>query len=335
MKLTDYLLMVDRLNRHAHFNGIMQVISPTRSLYAYAGGLADIERKVPFTAGTVTGIGSLSKQFLAVAVMQQVAAGRVHLTDRLSDYVPEYPAGSQATLADLLTMSSGIPDYPTLLQKQHPTDAALETNPQSVRRLGAALSLPELITLLANQPLKFTPGSQSAYSNTNYVLLGSVLARVLKKPLGQVLADNLWTPLGLSATRLGTQHAQAISYLPWHDELVFVGRGQHTAADSGIVTSATDYAQWLRAVLTRSDRLLPAAAWDQIFTIRHNFYGMGWFRHGPWYWHSGLIFGYQADAFLSFDRQLAVFWFTNVRFLTASAKDWNRKQWEWLDGLTS
>ncbi|ERL63810.1 hypothetical protein L248_2170 [Schleiferilactobacillus shenzhenensis LY-73] len=313
---------------------MMQVVTPTRTVYAYAGGLADIERKVPFTADTVTGIGSLSKQFLAVAVMQQVAAGRLRLTDRLGAYVPEYSAGSQVTLADLLTMSSGIPDYPTLLQKQHPTDAALETNPQSVRRLGAALSLPELLSLLGDQPLQFVPGSHSSYSNTNYVLLGIILARVLNKPLGQILEDNLWTPLDLSATQLGTRHAQALRYLPWHDELVFVGRGQHTVADSGIVTSATDYANWLQAILTSSDRLLPAPAWDQIFTIHHDFYGMGWFQHGPWYWHSSLILGYQADVFLSFDRQLAVFWFTNVRFLTASAKDWNRQQREWLDGLT-
>jgi CubicO group peptidase (beta-lactamase class C family) len=335
MMLADYLAAVTRLNQHASFNGAMQVVTPTQVLYDYADGLANIEKNTPFTSRTVTGIGSLSKQFLAIAVMQQVTAGRLHLTDRIAQFLPDYPQAAAVTIADLLTMASGIPDYPTLLQKQHPTGArAAASDPQSVRRLGADLSLADLLVLLDDHSLAFTPGSQGAYSNTNYYLLGLILTKVLQKPLGQILTDTVWQPLGLTATQLGTQHAQAASYLPWDDELLFIGKGHHTAGDSGIVTSAADYARWLQTILQRSESLLPAAAWQTLFTIQHNFYGMGWFRHGPWFWHSGLILGYQADVFLSFKHQLAVFWFTNVRFLTASAQDWNRQQRIWLDQLT-
>ncbi|WP_083487895.1 serine hydrolase domain-containing protein [Schleiferilactobacillus perolens] len=333
MQLTDYLAAIDRLDRHADFNGAMVVTDAHRTLYTYAGGLADIEKEIPFTLDTVTGIGSLTKQFIAVAVMQQVSAGRLALTDRLDQYVPEYRYAAKVTLGDLLTMASGIPDYPSLIQNQHPTTTAAESDPQSVRRLGADLSLAELVALINPIPLDFHPGSQGAYSNTNYNLLGIVVSRVLGQPLDQILTAYIWQPLGMTVTELGTQNATAVSYLPWHDELRYIGKGSHTTADSGLVTSAKDYTLWLQAVLQQSETLLPRSAWQTIFTITHNFYGMGWFQHRQWFWHSGLILGYQADVFLSFDLNLAVFWLTNVRFLTTSAKDWNRQQRIWLDAL--
>ncbi|HEY9181519.1 MAG TPA: serine hydrolase domain-containing protein, partial [Candidatus Baltobacteraceae bacterium] len=129
-----------------------------------AFGLANLDRKVAATPQTQFEIGSVTKQFTAAAILQLKEQGKLRLSDPLGKYVPEYARGKAITIEQLLWQVSGVPNYTDVNHFVH----IAGTTPGS---LDAALAL------IAKKPLHFKPGTRWEYSNTNYLLLGGVVAR--------------------------------------------------------------------------------------------------------------------------------------------------------------
>jgi len=151
-------------------------------------GMADIENDVPATARTVYRIGSVTKQFTSVAIMQLVEQGKLSLDDDVTKYVPNAPThGRRVLVRHLLNHTSGIPSY---------TDVGPEFG--HVMRLD--LSKDSLIATVKDDSLQFEPGSHFYYNNTGYFLLGMIIERVTGKPYGDYLRDALFTPNGLTST---------------------------------------------------------------------------------------------------------------------------------------
>jgi D-alanyl-D-alanine carboxypeptidase len=153
-----------------------------------AHGYADLENRVPATPSTVYRIGSITKQFTAAAILQQVEGGAINLDEDVAKYVPEYSSrGKRVTIRQLLNHTSGIRDVNDL------GDAFSRT-------LRVVLPQKDVLALIRDQPFNFEPGSSWSYNNTGYYLLGVILERVTSIPYTDYIRDNVARPAGLVAT---------------------------------------------------------------------------------------------------------------------------------------
>jgi CubicO group peptidase (beta-lactamase class C family) len=158
-------------------------------------GLANVELNVPNTPETKFRIGSLTKQFTAMLVVQLAAEGKLKLDGKVSDYLPEYPkaSGEQITIHHLLTHQSGIADF---------------SKAEFLRYSREYVSQIDLAKLFWEKPLAFSPGTKYSYSNPGYQLLGVLIERVAGKLYEQVLKERICEPLGMRDT--GYDHSDAI-----------------------------------------------------------------------------------------------------------------------------
>lgn len=169
--------------QYGQFNGSVLVADRGEVIYKKSFGFADMEWEIPNEPDTKFRIGSLTKAFTSMLVLQLVQQGKLKLDGEITDYLPEYPKkqGSKVSIHQLLTHTSGIPDY-----GEFPNYRDLSRNPFT----------PEsLIRLFADSALRFEPGSKFSYSNSGYFLLGMIIERVTGKPYEQVLHENILNPL--------------------------------------------------------------------------------------------------------------------------------------------
>ena len=186
------------------------VIVPGRGRWVGTVGYANDERKRAMLPEMQSPIGSVTKTFTAMMVLQEVSAGRLDLDDRLNTWYPSIPKADEITLAMLLNMSSGISDY--INDDIVATAEQLMADPQRRYRPDA------LIAKGAAMPRAFEePGSAYSYSNTNTVILGRILEKETGKGYAALLKSRLFEPLGLSRSfldisgRLQAPHAQTYS----------------------------------------------------------------------------------------------------------------------------
>jgi D-alanyl-D-alanine carboxypeptidase len=151
-------------------------------------GLADIENDVPATAETVHRIGSVTKQFTSVAIMQLVEEGKIGLDDDITKYLTGYPThGRKVLVRHLLNHTSGIPSY-------------TDVGPAFGRRIRMDLPHDSLLAIVRDDSLQFDPGANFYYNNTGYYMLGMIIERVTGKPYGEYLREKLFAPHGLAGT---------------------------------------------------------------------------------------------------------------------------------------
>ena len=149
-------------------------------------GLADMEKKSPITPETKFRIGSISKQFTAVAVLQLAEQGKLSLDDSLAKYFPDFPGGDKVNLRQLLTHTSGLHSY---------TD-----KPEFIGRVKQPIEPAELIAWFQNDKPDFAPGEGFHYNNSAYFLLGEIVAKVSGKSFGDHLKATIFDPLEMSNT---------------------------------------------------------------------------------------------------------------------------------------
>jgi len=156
--------------------------------YEKAIGNADLELKVSLRPQMLFDLGSITKQFTAVAILQLMEKGKLALTDSLQKYIPGYPSkGYTITIENLLTHTSGMPDYMQMGYK----------GPFLQRR---DFTPKELIDLFKNEPLEFEPGTQFKYSNSGYYLLGYIIQVITGEKYERYIRENILEPLSLTHT---------------------------------------------------------------------------------------------------------------------------------------
>jgi CubicO group peptidase (beta-lactamase class C family) len=228
-----------------------------------AYGYADLESCVPAEPGTLFGIGSISKQFTAVGALTLVRDGKLSLDDPIVKYLPEgRGAWDRITVRQLLTHTSGIPDYCGDDAKFPSISLDRKSNPPT----------DELLRQIAKAPLNFRPGDDWAYSNTGYVVLSALIERVSKQPFPQFMHDRVFAPLGMSSTRYYSPTDliahRATGYLRSDDgQLIhgaFISDQFSRWGDTGMLSTAPDMGRWL-AALGRSP-VLSQALWRQMVT---------------------------------------------------------------------
>jgi CubicO group peptidase (beta-lactamase class C family) len=246
------------------FNGTVLVADQGQVVLQRGYGLADRARLQPNTPDTRFHIGSLTKQFTAALVLRLVEQGQLRLAGTVADYLPDYPAvGRQLTLHQLLSHTSGLPDYTHL-----PTAAMALSHPQTPT---------QLVALFASLPLEFTPGTQFHYSNSNYVLLGAILEHVSGQPYARLVNRYLAQPAHLVATAYaltwptGASHAQGYA-VDWQSAPPISPTVAYAAG--GLTASATDLYRWSQAL--DADRVLSSTSQQVLFTPGRAQYAYGW-----------------------------------------------------------
>lgn len=179
--------VLTRLHERAMFNGVVLVAERGSVRYKKAFGLANSVTGVPLTTASSFNLASLSKQFIALLVMQLNEQGKLRYDERVRTYVPDFPYDT-ITVRHLLTHTSGLPDYFNLAQ-QYTSPLDTLTNTRMLQLLNEH-----------RPPLDFRPGSRWAYSNTGYVVLGALIRNVSGMPVEQFFDQQIAKPLNLKNT---------------------------------------------------------------------------------------------------------------------------------------
>jgi len=238
--------------REFKFPGISLVIMRGHTVLLSKGyGMANRETGTPATDSTVYGVGSLSKQMTAAAIMTLVEKGRVRLDDPLSKYLPELPIARDNALRirTLLRQASGVPTW-----DEFPELQGLGFEPDSTR-----FTFGRIVSMIGERPPLFKPDSWWSYSNSNYTLLAAVIERVTGVTYDDYLTQTLFRPLGMRATRSCTRMARpgelprAVGYETVGDSLAvrrtraYLEPGMTGAG--GLCSSAVELAAWTRALV--------------------------------------------------------------------------------------
>lgn len=168
------------------FNGSVLVSDQGKVIYKNGFGMANMEWDIPNQPNTKHRLGSITKQFTAMLILQLVAEGKLDLQAPINTYLTGYPKASGAiiTTHHLLTHTSGIPNYtsfPTFM-KDH------SRNPYTPE---------EFVKTFADMELDFTPGEKFSYSNSGYFLLGVLVEKLSGKSYEQMLQDKIFIPLNM------------------------------------------------------------------------------------------------------------------------------------------
>jgi CubicO group peptidase (beta-lactamase class C family) len=175
------------------FSGAVLITRGNQVLLSHASGVADQKRGTLVTPATRFRIGSLTKQFTAMAILILEHRGRLRIGDRICHYLADCPAAwAPITLGQLLTHSSGIPDFMALTS--YPVLSRHPSTPEHT------------LGLVRNLPLRFVPGSAYEYSNSGYVLLGMVVERASAMTYGAFLQKNIFGPLRMRDTGYDDGH---------------------------------------------------------------------------------------------------------------------------------
>jgi CubicO group peptidase (beta-lactamase class C family) len=256
-------------------------LSGRRIVYEGAFGMANKEWGVKNKIDTRLLIGSNTKQFTAMLVMQEVARGNISLDGTISDYLPWYrtDTGSQVTIHELLSMQSRVPNYTTLSDFTDLPGYSDENDPPQWGNTGFLLYFPTFTFIqkycsrdLAGNTTQGCENSPYEYSSSNYYILGSILETVTGKTFATLLRERIFEPLQMEDSGYYFDTAiipkTATGYL-FDTSTGYLTKGRltdmSTAFSAGaIYSTADDLNLWNAALYT--DQLLSSEYRYKLFT---------------------------------------------------------------------
>lgn len=269
------------------------VVKDGRAVISRGYGMADLEGHVAATPATNYRLASVTKQFIAAAVLLLAEDGKLSLDDSLRKWLPSLPQSDAAiTLHEVLDHTSGLPEY----EDRIPPGATRQLDDEDVLRM-----------LSSTDEHYFAPGSKYRYSNAGYVLLGLVIERASGTSLQAFLAKRIFKPLHMTHTLMyvagGGPEVSDRAYGYSEENGTWVRTDQSPASalrgDGGIYSSIEDLAKWDAALY--DDRLLSDASRALAFGHQvevspgppPQYYGFGWRLMGDVMWHSGESIGFR------------------------------------------
>lgn len=297
--------------------GIAILIAKNRRvIYEKAFGSANVELNTALQPDMVFRIGSITKQFTAIAILQLVEQGKVSLQDSIQNYIKNFPSkGYTITIEHLLTHTSGIPDY---------SNADTTHNPYIERH---DFTAEQIIKYFNYQPLEFKPGTKYNYSNSGYVLLAYIIEKVTGTNYHTYMRENVINPAGLTNTFYATEN----TIVPKRVRGYTRDRGFYENAEyqtlsiafgcGDLMSTVEDLYKWNYALLDY--KLVKKETLDKAFTSyklsndAETGYGYGWFINEvngrKCIHHEGQINGFIAveQFFPEIDTYVAVI--TNVQ----------------------
>ncbi len=307
--------------KNLHIPGAsLAVVHDGRIVKSKGYGVADLQANSPATPKTVYEIGSMTKQFTAVAVMMLAEEGKISTDDKITKYFADAPAWwNQITVRHLLTHTSGIqnhvavPDYLDLFKTSF-------TGREYPAR-------DEIIKEFYKLPSEFAPGETWAYDNTGYYLLGIIIEKASGKNYWQFLEERIFKPLGMNQTRSSAarlvvpNRAAGYGWMTDHWENRPVLAPFVALSAGSILSTVEDLAKWDAALY--EEKLLKKSSFEKMWTPTPTNdgqpaafdYGFGWFiekyRGARDIQHSGGTPGFSSVMHRFVDDRLAVIILTN------------------------
>jgi len=290
------------------FSGAVLVAQDGKPLLREAYGKANYELEVPNSVDTKFRIGSVTKQFTAMAILILAEQGKLAVDNPISKHLENSPAAwEKVTIRHLLNHTSGIPSYTSFPQMMSRTV-----------RLPATVD--EVIASFQDKPLEFEPGERFTYSNSAYIVLGKIIERASGHDYETFLKRNIFERLGMNDT--GYDHNAAI--LPkraagYSRTLVLMANAPYIDmtwphAAGALYSTVDDLAKWDQALL--AGKLIGPESYKLMFTPGKSSYGFGWFIRDvdghQEISHGGGIHGFQSSIIRYPDDKLVVIVLCNV-----------------------
>jgi len=279
-----------------------------RTVFERGYGAADLRTGRPIDGRTNFRLASVTKQFTAAAVMLLVHDGKLRYEDSLTSLIPGFPAyGHGVTVRHLLNHTSGLPDYEDLMA---PADPSVPVEEAQITDAG-------VLALLEKQAAgRFAPGTRWSYSNSGYVVLGLIVARVSGRSFPEFLHDRIFVPLGMTDTMAHVRGRDEVPRRAYgHTKEAGAWRETDqsptsaTLGDGGVYSSLDDLARWddalrLHTLLSGSEMrpALEPVSVPEAGPVGPDgapaAYGFGWFLD-PWkgrprMWHYGETIGFRT-----------------------------------------
>ena len=283
-------------------------------------GVRDLHSKTKIDTPTNFRLASFTKQFTAMAIMLLVHDGKLRYDETLAEIFPDFPVyGKSITIRNLLNHTSGLPDYEDLMESVEKTKGAIWTPEKQIQDA-------EVLELLKKETNgKFAPGTSWSYSNSGYVVLGLIVAKVSGHTYGEFLQTRIFAPLKMNHTiafQKGKNEAVNRAFGHSKENEAFKETDQSATAtlgDGGIYSNLEDLAKWddaLRNHTLLSEKEFQLALtpvrladgsephWpveandDNLHPRKPVAYGFGWFLD-PYQgrqrmWHTGTTMGFRT-----------------------------------------
>lgn len=260
--------IVNAYVKQKRFSGSVLVAKGGKVILSKGYGMANYELDVPNTPQTKFRLGSITKQFTALAITQLQERGLLNVEDPITKYLPDFPkeTGDKVTIFHLLTHTSGIPSFTNFPDYQQ-----IKFNKFTGEKL---------IAWLKGKPLEFTPGENFKYNNSGYFLLGYIIEKVSGKTYEQFVQENIFTPLAMKNTGFDRNSAliknRAAGYTVKNKELENSEYIDMTVPGGAgaMYSTVEDLYTWDRALYT--EKLVKKATLEKIYTPYKSNYAYGW-----------------------------------------------------------
>ena len=293
-----------------------------KTVFEHGYGVSNLRSKTRIDARTNFRLASFTKQFTAMAIMLLMRDGKLRYDETLTEIFPDFPAyGKSITIRNLLNHTGGLPDYEDLMMAMEtPRNSWIWTPTRQIQDS-------EVLELLKKEKAgKFASGTSWSYSNSGYVVLGMIVAKVSGKSYGEFLREHIFVPLKMSRTivfQKGKNEVaeRAFGHSKESDALKETDQSSTSATlgDGGIYSNLEDLAKWDDALrnhaLLGENEFQPALTpvklsdgsephWpkepndDNLHPGKPVSYGFGWFldpyNGHPRMWHTGSTMGFRT-----------------------------------------
>jgi len=164
--------------------GVFLVSKEGKTIYRKAIGKSNIELDVDMIPENIFQIGSMTKQFTAIAIMMLQEEGKLNVSDTISKYLPDYPNGEKITIHHLLTHTSGIKDF---------------TKMKSIMSIAKSDLKPKaLVEFFKDEPIDFAPGEKFKYNNSGYALLGYIIELLSNQDYKSFIEEQIFAKVGMN-----------------------------------------------------------------------------------------------------------------------------------------
>ncbi|MFY7910544.1 MAG: serine hydrolase domain-containing protein [Emticicia sp.] len=274
--------------------GAFMIAKNGKPIYQKAFGKANLELDVDLRPESVFQIGSMTKQFTAIAIMILQEQGKLNVNEPISKYIIDYPAGEKITIHHLLTHTSGIKDF---------------TKMKTLREIAQKEMTPKMmVDFFKNEPVDFVPGEKFDYNNSGYVVLGYIIELVSGETYEDFIRKHIFEKVGMSQSYYASDR-QVISkraYGYHKKEHGFVNKTVISFSvpfsSGSLMSSLGDMLKWQNAlnnhVLLNAENTKKVFSKYKLNSGEEFTYGYGWhikdLNGTPSREHGGSVFGFKS-----------------------------------------
>ncbi|WKN30663.1 serine hydrolase [Porifericola rhodea] len=307
-KMDSLLSLIEQKHKSM---GSVSILRQGEEVYQRSIGYANYNEGIKADDGTVYRIGSISKTFTAVIIMQMIEEGKLSLDTKLAHYFPQLPNADKISIEHMLRHRSGLYNF--------------TNKPDVFNKLKGEVSKEQFISIFTENGVEFEPDEKTAYSNTNFVLLSLIAEEEDDMAFEQILHERIAMPLQFKDTYIASPHRpaqrEAFSYYRKDDWIQSSQSNLSIAKGAGAISSTPeDVNRFLTALFTY--QILDSATVAQMTRLKDNF-GLGLmlipFYERYAYGHAGRIDAFSTSSAYFEEDSVAISYFANASVMDVNS----------------